>query len=275
MRLAVIGGGKMGEAIIAGVIDAGLVRGDAIYLVEVDAARRTDLVGRHGVIACATAQDAVTEADAVIIAVKPDNVLEALAAMRDAIDPRATVISIAAGVTTESIEGQLEPDHPVVRVMPNLGATIGAGAAGVAGGRSTTEEDMSLALQIFRAVGSARRVPEDHLDAVTALSGSGPAYVFRLAEAMTDAGVAAGLDRDVAEELVVQTVLGAARLLAERGPLVEGGLSAQEWREAVTSKGGTTAAALELLGNEGFDQIICDAVIAARDRSIELNETGR
>jgi pyrroline-5-carboxylate reductase len=256
ITMAVIGGGNMAKAIISGAIKDGVLDGSAIAVAEPDASNR-DFFAQLGCAVFASASD-LPSSEYVLLAVKPqifDVVSEQL---------RGNVVySIMAGVTIKTIEGAVEHAR-VVRIMPNLPCSIGYGAAGIALGNGVSVEDATLARKLFSAIGIAVDIEESLMDAVTAVSGSGPAYLFMLAEAMIEGGVDAGLTREVATSLVQQTMLGASALL-DRDVR-----SAGELREAVTSKGGTTAAALECMNTNGVPKAIRDAVIAARDRGLEL-----
>ena len=253
VELVIIGGGRMGEALLGGLVDAGWT---GLAVVEPVAARRRELKKRFaGVTVSATP----VAAAGAVVAVKPNDVVAACRAL-DA----GRVLSIAAGVTTGTIESALGEGTPVVRAMPNTPALVGAGAAAVAAGANAGEADLAWAESILGAVGLTVRVPEKLLDAVTGLSGSGPAYVFLVAEALTEGGVAAGLPRDIATTLAVQTLLGSARLLAETGE------SAETLRGAVTSPGGTTAAGLRELERAGTRSAFIEAVLAATRRATEL-----
>jgi pyrroline-5-carboxylate reductase len=207
----------------------------------------------------------VAEAEVVVVAVKPADVGAALESAASALTPGTLVVSIAAGVTVSTLEG-LVPGYPVVRAMPNTPALVRRGAAAIAAGTHAGEEHMTRAERVLSAVGTVTRVPEALLDAVTGLSGSGPAYVFLVAEALIDAGVAVGLPRPVASSLVVQTLLGSATLLAE-GP--EG---PEALRAAVTSPGGTTAAGLAALESRAMRAAFLEAVAAATERSRQLGQ---
>lgn len=248
----------MGEALAAGLLEAGWRPGD-LGVVELDPARRKTLgtllpgVGLH---------PAPVDADGVVIAVKPQHVESATSQVADAGCRR--VLSIAAGVPTRKVEDSLKVGTPVVRAMPNTPAQVGAGAAAIAPGSAALAEDLDWAESILGAVGVVVRVAESDLDAVTGLSGSGPAYVFLLTEALTEAGVAAGLNEDIAAKLARQTVVGAGRLLESSGE------SPAALREAVTSPGGTTAAGLEALREKQFGEAVVAAVAAATSRSREL-----
>jgi len=204
--------------------------------------------------------DSVPSCDAAVIAVKPYDVASATASATSAGASR--ILSIAAGVTLAALESAAG-DAIVVRAMPNTPALVGEGAAAIAGGVGATDDDMAWAESILGAVGTVVRVPESHLDAVTGLAGSGPAYVFMVAEALIDAGVHAGLTRPTAESLVTQLLVGSAALLRERG-------DASALRAMVTSPGGTTAAGLRVLEQRAVRAAFVDAVAAATARSIEL-----
>jgi pyrroline-5-carboxylate reductase len=255
MELVIVGGGKMGEALLGGLVAGGWADVTELAVVEPVAARRDELAGRFPGLTVSA--DPVAAAGAVV-AVKPADVAAACHALQ--VD---RVLSIAAGVTIATIEYAIS-GIPVVRAMPNTPALVGAGAAAIAGGSLAGDEDLAWAEGILGAVGEVVRVPEKLLDAVTGLSGSGPAYVFLVAEALIDAGVLAGLPRDVSTTLAVQTLLGSARLLAESGD------SAEALRAAVTSPGGTTAAGLRELERHGVRSAILEAVNAATARSREL-----
>lgn len=257
--LQLLGGGRMGEALLGGLLAAGTLRPEQIAVVEIDPARRDHLVDRFPGVAVV---DAPAECQGLIVATKPADVGPAVAAASRAGVER--IVSIAAGVSTGSIESAAGRDVPVVRAMPNTPALVGAGAAAIAGGRHVSEADLVWAESVLGAVGTVVRVPEASLDAVTGLSGSGPAYVFLVAEALIDAGVNAGLPRETADALVRQTLLGAARLLSEgeQGP--------EALRAAVTSPGGTTAAGLRVLEERAMRAALIDAVAAATERSREL-----
>ena len=244
----------MGEALIGGLLDAGWAASD-IAVVEKLEARRDDLAtALPGV----DIVDAIRPCEGAIVAVKPGDVAGACTALREAAPER--VLSIAAGVTIAALEDGLGTGPAVVRAMPNTPAQIGAGASAIAAGSTATDDDMAWAEGLLGAVGTVVRVPEHLLDAVTGLSGSGPAYVFLVAEALIEAGVLNGLPRDIATELALQTILGSARLL------VESGQSPEALRAAVTSPGGTTAAGLRALEDRGVRAAFLDAVTAATNR---------
>ena len=248
----------MGEALVGGLIASGWASAAELCVVEKLAGRREALVARWPGL---TVTDAVGAADGAVVAVKPGDVAEACAALADAGVGR--VLSIAAGVPIAALESHL-PKAAVVRAMPNTPALVGAGAAAIAPGSRAGEDDLAWAEAVLGAVGVVVRVSEPLLDAVTGLSGSGPAYVFLVAEALIEAGVLTGLSRDASVTLVAQTLLGSARLLVESGD------SAEALRAAVTSPGGTTAAGLQALEDRGVRAAFLAAVVAATERSRRL-----
>ncbi len=257
----------MGEALLGGWLDAGVPAAD-LAVAELDPDRRRHLEERcPGVRVVPSAAWASADADVLVVAVKPGDVGAALAAGEPTQAPDALVLSIAAGVTIAELEAGV-PGRPVVRAMPNTAALVRLGAAAIAAGTNATEEHLDLAEHLLGAVGVVVRVPERLLDAVTGLSGSGPAYVFLVAEALVEAGVLNGLPRDIAEVLVSQTLLGASTLLADDPG------AAEELRAAVTSPGGTTAAGLLALEQRAVRAALVEAVSAATNRSRELG-TGR
>ncbi len=264
-RVALLGGGKMGAALVGGLLDASW-DADDVSIAEIDGERRMALEHQFPKVRVVpSAAWAVADADVVVVAVKPGDVEPTLATAMPALGGDTLVLSIAAGVTIATLE-RLVPGRPVVRAMPNTPALVGVGAAAIAPGTRAGAEHLEMAERLLGAVGVVVRVSEPALDAVTGLSGSGPAYVFLVAEALIEAGVLAGLTRDVASQLVIQTLLGSATLLArdESGP--------ESLRAAVTSPGGTTAAGLRELEAHGVRAAILDAVMAATRRSRELGQ---
>jgi pyrroline-5-carboxylate reductase len=259
VRLAVYGGGRMGEALLAGLLAARWAEPDELCVVELLPARRDELEKTHPGL---QVRAEGVRADGAVVAVKPGDVETACRAIGAAGADR--VLSIAAGVPLARLQAWLGRDVPVVRAMPNTPALVGAGAAAVAGGAFATDDDLAWAEAVLSAVGTVQRVAEPLLDAVTGLSGSGPAYVFLVAEALIEAGVLAGLPRPVSQALATQTVLGAARLLAESGD------GPEALRAAVTSPGGTTAAGLRTLEARGVRSAFIEAVQAATERSRQL-----
>lgn len=257
-ELEVVGGGKMGEALLGGLLAAGWAEPADLAVVEPDGARRAELTARfEGVTVTAEP----IAADGAVLAVKPHHVT-AVAAQLGALGV-GRLLSIAAGVRLAAIEAVVPAGTAVVRAMPNTPSLVGRGAAAIASGSAAGDADLAWAEGILSAVGTVVRVDEVQLDAVTGLSGSGPAYVFLVAEALIDAGVQAGLAHPLATDLVVQTLLGSAELLAA-------GTAPAELRAAVTSPGGTTAAGLRALESAAVRAAFAEAVAAATARSREL-----
>jgi pyrroline-5-carboxylate reductase len=259
-KLVLIGGGNMGAALIGGVLASEWAAASDLVVVEALASQRERLVDRFPGVA--VIGDRPPPAEGVVLAVKPSDVEAACAVALETGAPR--LLSIAAGVGTGRLESALGPGVAVVRAMPNTPALVGAGASAIAGGGTATGDDLDWAEAILRSVGTVERVPEHLLDAVTGLSGSGPAYVFLLAEALIDGGVAAGLPRPVASALTEQLLLGSARLLAESDE------HPAALRAQVTSPGGTTAAGVRELERSGFRAAVIECVLAATRRSKEL-----
>lgn len=263
MRVGLLGGGAMGEAILAAVL-AGGVALDDVLVCERSAARATELAERHGVRADATAAKVAARSDVLVVALKPKDVAAVLAEIGDSLG--GVVVSVAAGLTTAFYEERLPAGTPVVRVMPNTPALIGRGAAAVCAGSHATPEHLAAVEALLAGTGLVVRVAESDMDAVTAVSGSGPAYVFYLIDALTEAGVLLGLTRETAAALAKATFSGSAALVEETGehPVV--------LRERVSSPGGTTVAALRELDAHGVRAAVLAAAEAARDRSRELAE---
>lgn len=262
-QLAVIGAGVMGEALVSGLLRAGWASDD-IVVADRREVRRAEMTQAHGIRATAGNAEAAAEADTVILVVKPQDVGAVLPEIAPVLRPHTLLVSLCAGVTTAQLESHLPDGTAVVRVMPNTPALVSEGMAAVSAGSSASADDVEHAMELMSALGKAITVPEAYQDAVTAISGSGPAYLFFVVEAMIDAGVLLGLPRDISSILVNQTVYGSAKLLVESGqhPTV--------LREQVTSPGGTTAAALRQLEDHKVKAAFLTAMEAARDRSREL-----
>lgn len=262
VRLQILGGGKMGEALAHGLLADGWATADELAIVERYESRRAELEKIFPGVAVLTEPG---PSQGAVIAVKPADV--AVACHELSAQGVTRVLSIAAGVTLAQLEGALTAGTAVVRSMPNTPALLGAGASAMAGGASAGDDDLDWAESILGAVGVVVRVGEPLLDAVTGLSGSGPAYVFLVAESLIEAGVLMGLPRDISATLTGQTLLGAARMLLEHGD------SPADLRAAVTSPGGTTAAGLRALEEGGVRAALVAAVEAATERSRELGAT--
>ncbi|MFF2085053.1 pyrroline-5-carboxylate reductase [Nocardia sp. NPDC058176] len=264
-RIAVVGGGRIGEALVAGLLESGRATKDLV-VVEPSAPRAAQLAERFKVRVSGSVAEAVVGADVVVLAVKPgvvDAVLTDLSKADLDSGSDQVLVSLAAGVTTAWLESKLPAGFAVVRVMPNTPMLVGQGMSAIAPGRYADAEQLEQVGEMLEAVGKVVTVAESQMDAVTAVSGSGPAYFFLVVEAMIDAGVGLGLTRDVASELVVQTMIGSAALLDESGQ------SAVDLRAAVTSPGGTTAAALRELERGALRSTFIEALQAAKHRSAE------
>lgn len=265
--ISILGAGKMGEALLSGLLRAGWSP-SSVTAVERREARAAELRDTYG-ISVVSAAEATKNAATLVVAVKPQDMPGALAEISSLVGPDHLVISIAAGITTAFIEQRLSAEVPVVRVMPNTPALAGEAMSVISAGSFAAERHLALAEKLFRSVGKTARVPEAQQDAATALSGSGPAYVYYLVESMVDAGILLGMPRQTALELVIQAVYGAATMLRDSGehPVI--------LREAVTSPGGTTIAAIRELENHGVRAAFFAAIEAARDRGRELGGLSR
>jgi len=263
--LGFLGFGNMGSAILKGLLDTGAITPDRLVVYDVaegPCAAAKELQVR----VAASAEDLAASSDTLILAVKPQTLAEALDQLKPALTTKTLIISIAAGISITYLQERLGRDMRVVRVMPNTPALVKTGAAGMALADTCTQDDAATAQTIFEAVGMVEMFPEALIDAVTALSGSGPAYVFHMVECLVQAAVDIGMDAEPATRLAAQTILGAARLLQESGE------SPAVLRERVTSKGGTTAAALEVFRAQKFPEVVAAAVAAAAARSKELGK---
>lgn len=261
-----LGVGAMGEALVSGLLTAGWEPAEISLCVRREE-RRAELSKQTGCAVTFDLVEAIRGRDVIVVAVKPRDVPEVLETVAGHVASSQTVLSLAAGVTTESYEAGLG-EVAVVRAMPNTPAVVREGVTGIAAGRHAGAGDLKAASTILDAVGEVRVIDEALLDAVTAVSGTGPAYVFLLAEALTEAAMREGLPRDIAEGFVRQTIRGAGHLLTDSDK------SPAELRYDVTSPGGTTAAAVHVLEERGFRALVEDAVRAAADRSRELGGTG-
>ena len=265
--LAVLGAGMMGGALARGLVHAGAMPASGIRLFDTHTTKAEALAADlgSGASASPSPQAAVAGADVVLLAVKPPMVADVLHEIGPALTPAHLVISIAAGVRLEKMEGLLPAHIPVIRTMPNTPCLVGKGATALCRGSHATAEHLRLAESLFASVGLSVEVPERLLDAVTGLSGSGPAYVYLMIEAMADGGVKEGLTRDVARLLAAQTVLGAAQMVlsSEQHPA--------QLKDNVTTPGGTTIAALHVLERAGLRTALIDAIQAAAERSRELS----
>ncbi|MGA9675476.1 MAG: pyrroline-5-carboxylate reductase [Mycobacterium sp.] len=288
-RIAIIGGGSIGEALLSGLLRAGRQAKDLVAAERIPD-RAKYLADTYSVLVTSSVTDAVDNATFVVVAVKPADVESVLAELAEAAanadndSVEQVFVTVAAGITITYFESRLPAGTAVIRAMPNAAALVGAGVTALAKGRFVTPPQLEEVSVLFDAVGGVLTVPESQMDAVTALSGSGPAYFFLLVEALVDAGVAAGLSRPVAADLTAQTMAGSAAMLLERmnqdRPSAEGAslgmqvdATAAQLRATVTSPGGTTAAALRELERGGLRAAVDAAVQAAKSRSEQLRIT--
>ena len=263
-RVAFLGGGKMGEALIAGLIRSGGRSKDEIIVTCRREERAAELAERHGVSTTLSNEEAARWTPTMVITVKPQDMEALVAQVRDAIGTDHLVISFAAGIRCEFIENLLPPGVPVVRVMSNVPVLVDEALSVISPGAHAEDKHLAVAEELLSSVGKVLRLPEKHQDAVTATSGSGPAYFALLAEAMIDGCILLGISRDAATELIVQTMLGTAKMLRDTG------MHPVEVREMVTSPGGTTIAAIRELEQAGVRAAFLNAIDAARKRSAEL-----
>jgi pyrroline-5-carboxylate reductase len=265
-RLAILGTGKIGESLLAGLRSSGW---DDVVVTGRREERVAELRERYGVEATLSNTEAVDGAAIVVIAVKPQDFTALLGEIGAVVSPEQTVLSVAAAIPTAQIEEHLAEGVPVVRAMPNAPSTVHEGMAGLAAGAHAGDEHLQLAEDVLTHLGRVVRLPESAMDAVTAVSGSGPAYFALLAEAMIEAGILLGLSREVSTQLVVQTMLGTAKLLRDEK------MHPVDLREAVTSPGGTTIRAIRVLEQEGVRAAFLNAIQAAMERSQELAAGGQ
>ena len=263
-RIALLGAGRLGESMLRGFLSSGWREPSDVVATSRRAERRDALTALYGIETTADNAAAIADARLVIFAVKPQDIAAVLEEIAPFVVPEQTLLSVAAGVTTAAIESRLPDGARVVRSMPNAPALVHEGIAGICGGDHARDEDLEVATSALGHLGAVVRVAEDDMDAVTALSGSGPAYFALLAEAMIEAGLLLGLSRDVSTRLVVQTMFGSARLLRDEQ------MHPVELREAVTSPGGTTTRAIRELERSGVRAAFLNAITAATERSREL-----
>lgn len=285
-RIAIIGGGNMGEALLSGLLRAGRPVKDLV--VSEKSPERSEYLSRTYGVRLASVSDAVENVGFVILAVKPHDIDPVIAGIADTAAraeghaAEQVLVSVVAGVSTGHYEARLPAGFPVIRVMPNAPALVGAGVSALSAGRFATPEQLAEVSELFESVGSALVVPEDQIDTVTAVSGSGPAYYFLFLEALVDAAVANGLTRGLATDLAVNTMAGSAAMVLERldearkgtaGAAGRPDTTATELRALVTSPGGTTAAGLRELERGGMRVAVAAAVEAAKTRSEQLGTT--
>jgi pyrroline-5-carboxylate reductase len=262
-RIAIIGGGNIGSAILKGILNALVAKPSQVSVVEINPERVENLTQEYKVEVVTNCRD-LGKVDVALMAIEPRTTLEVVRELNGSLHKNSLVLSVAAGVTLRQLQSALPEDQPVIRCMPNSPVLVAQGVTALALGDSASAEHMAMAREIFGAVGSVVEIGERHINAVTALSGSGPAYVYVFVEALSDAGVRLGLDRKTAFTLAAQTVTGAARLV------IESDKHPAQLKEMVTSPGGTTIAALHSMERAGFRGIVMDGVKEAHDRAREL-----
>ena len=265
-KMGFIGAGNMGEALIKGILKAKLLSSQKVYASDIRETRLKQFQKTYGIKTFKDNKELVSQVKIILLAVKPQNMEEVLSEIAPAIEKKHLVISIAAGITTSYISKRLNDKISVIRIMPNTPALIQEGASALAVGKHATQSDLKSVQKLFESVGKTVVVDESLMDAVTGLSGSGPAYVFLIIEALADAGVKMGLSRSVALLLSTQTCLGAARMVSETGE------HPAKLKDMVTSPGGTTISGLHALEAGGLRTTIMDAVEAATRRSKELGQ---
>ncbi|TYS49396.1 pyrroline-5-carboxylate reductase [Bacillus infantis] len=266
-KLAVIGAGSMAEALIAGMIENGLVKAEHIYVTNKSNEERLErMAGTYGVHATHSMDEVLTGAEAVILAMKPKDAAEAMERLVPYLNESMLIISVLAGVPMESIERLSRLKPAIIRAMPNTSAAVCKSATALAANLKATQEQAELAREIFETVGTAVFVEEDQLDAVTGLSGSGPAYIYYLAEAMEKSAAEAGLDQSVAKELIIQTLAGAAAMLARSDKEPE------ELRRNVTSPGGTTEAGIRVLDSHGVQEAF---MLCIKEAALQSGRLGK
>ncbi len=265
-RIAFLGAGNMATALIRGIIEAELIRPADIIISDIDKEKLKIKSEKLKIKAAGGNSEAVKEADVIILAVKPKDMEGLLNEIKDSLDSEKLIISIAAGITTSYIEKMLKKEISVIRVMPNTPVAVREGASAFSVGQYVSQEQEKIAQRIFGAVGKVVKVEENLMDTVTALSGSGPAYIFYIVASLIEAAVSLGLDKETATTLAIQTILGSVRLLQETGedPAI--------LKEKVTSKGGTTEAALLVLDERKLKETLDKALKAAAKRSEELTK---
>ena len=266
-RVGFIGCGNIASALIGGLLKSKTLNSKQIYAFDIRRERLKKVEKEQAINALRDNKDVVRKSDIIVLAVKPQNIKEVLEEIKSSLSKDKRLFSIAAGVSTRFIEETINGEIQVVRVMPNTGALVGLACCGICKGRYTDENGLNLAREIFGAVGLVVIVDDESLmDTITAISGSGPAYVFYLVEAFIQAGLSLGLSREVSNLLANQTIVGAGHLLSESGS------SPEELRRAVTSPGGTTEAAIELFEKKEFKNIVVEAIKAAYARAKELSK---
>jgi pyrroline-5-carboxylate reductase len=265
-KIGILGCGNMGEAIAKGMIFSGLVSARNLYVYDVDRDKVARLRDYLDANTANTSEELANQCDIIILAIKPQDIDDALKEIQHVMDASKLLVSIAAGTSIQHIKKFLKEEIRIIRAMPNMAAFVSAGVTAICSDDYATDEDMKFVKQFFMAIGDVVEVKEDLMDAVTAISGSGPAYFFYLAEMLERCAIEMGIDNDKAKLLAVKTAVGSALLL------LDGDASAEALRRRVTSKGGTTEAAFRYFAEKGLDDVIRGGLDAARKRAKELSE---
>ncbi|MBB6454405.1 pyrroline-5-carboxylate reductase [Salirhabdus euzebyi] len=266
-KIAFIGAGSMAEAIITGILNKGVIKPHQVYITNKDNQERLDRLNIIYHVPCMNdKKEVMKEADIVILSVKPKDAQEALHSIRPFVKKEQLIVSVLAGISTEFIEEQLGVEVPVIRAMPNTSAAIGHSATAVAKGKHARKEHLENAISLFQTIGTTTVVEEEDLHAVTGLSGSGPAYIYYLVEAMEDAAQQAGLQKEISKELIVQTLVGAAEMLKTTQE------TPSALRKKITSPGGTTQAGIETLEKYKYQEALIECIKNAKARSVELGK---
>jgi pyrroline-5-carboxylate reductase len=264
-NVAFIGGGAIAEALLRGMLQGGLVKAGQLTVCDVAAERLDYLAKTYGVAVSPDSAGVAAGAGVLFLTVKPQVIPEVLAVVGPAVRKSALVVSVAAGITIATLQDKL-PEVPIIRVMPNTAVAVGAGMSALALGRYAAPADGEVAAALFASVGRVVTVKEDAMDAVTGLSGSGPAFVYVMIDALADAGVRVGFPRQMAITLAAQTLYGAAKMVLETGE------HPAKLRDMVTSPAGTTIAGVHVLEQKGVRAALIDAVVAATERSREMGQ---
>ncbi|MGM8365483.1 pyrroline-5-carboxylate reductase [Virgibacillus sp. W0181] len=266
-KISFIGAGSMAESIIAGLLNKEFIQKERIFVTNKDNEERLDgLKKRYNIYGTMNKEEVIMGADTIILSTKPYDLQEAVQSIKAYVQPNQLIISVIAGISTDYIASLFDQDVPVIRAMPNTSATIGHSATAVTKGKYATDDHLEKANALFTAIGTATTVAEKDMHIVTGISGSGPAYIYYLVEAMEKAAIESGLDQKTAKALITQTVVGAGEMLQQVKEPVE------ELRENITSPKGTTEAGIKTLDKYDFHQTIIECVKSARDRSIELGK---
>ncbi|ASN03779.1 pyrroline-5-carboxylate reductase [Virgibacillus necropolis] len=266
-KISFVGAGSMAESIIAGIVKEKNLHPDQIFVTNKDNKDRLERLKNRYHVQCTTDKEAaITGADIVVLSMKPHDLMAAVEAMKMHIKPNQVIVSVLAGVSIDYISSIVGRDVPVVRAMPNTSASIGFSATAIARDNKVSDEQLNAILSLFGTVGTTTVIEEKDMHTVTGLSGSGPAYIYYLAEAMEEVAVKSGLDKEVAKSLIMQTIIGAGEMLKRSGE------PAEVLRKKITSPNGTTQAGLKTLDELNFQEAVIEGVKSARDRSIELGE---